>query len=78
LCNQHQILVRRLLHITQTTTVEDYVYRFSHLMDQMTAYKVKPDHVHYTTKFLDGLKLAVRVRVDIQQPPDLDTAYSLA
>jgi hypothetical protein len=34
--------------------------------------------VHYTTRFLDGLKPAVRVLVAIQQPPDLDTAYSLA
>jgi hypothetical protein len=76
--NQHQILVRRLLHITQTTTVEDYVRRFFQLMDQIAAYEVKPDPVHYTTKFLDGLKSAVRVLVAIQQPPDLDTAYSLA
>jgi hypothetical protein len=47
-------------------------------MDQIAAYEVKSDHVHYTTKFLDGLKSAVRVLVAIQQPPDLDTAYSLS
>jgi hypothetical protein len=38
--NQHQILVRRLLHITQETMVEDYVTRFSQLMDQITAYEL--------------------------------------
>lgn len=76
--NQHQILVRRLIHITQTTTVEDYVARFSELMDQIDAYDSQPDPVHYTTKFLDGLKPGVRILVAIQQPRDLDTTYSLA
>jgi hypothetical protein len=47
-------------------------------MDQIAAYELHPDPVHYTTCFLDGLKPAVRVLVAIQQPPDLDTAYSLA
>jgi hypothetical protein len=60
------------------STVKDYVRRFLQLMDQIAAYEVKPDPVHYTTKFLDGLKPVVRVLVAIQQPPDLDMAYSLA
>jgi hypothetical protein len=76
--NQHQTLVRRLFHIQQTTTVADYVYRFAQLVDQIAAYETRPDPVHYTTRFLDGLKPAVRVLVAIQQPPDLDTTYSLA
>lgn len=76
--NQHQILVRRLFHINQTTTIEDYVYHFAQLMDQITAYEAKPDPVHYTTRFLDGLKPAVRVLVAIQQPSSLDAAYNLA
>jgi hypothetical protein len=76
--NQHQTLVRRLFHIQQTTIVADYVYRFAQLVDQIAAYETRPDPVHYTTRFLDGLKPAVRVLVAIQQPPDLDTAYSLA
>jgi hypothetical protein len=48
---------------------------FAQLVDQIIAYS-RPDPVHYTTRFLDGLKPAVRVLVAIQQPPD--TAYSLA
>jgi hypothetical protein len=76
--NQHQVLVRRLFHISRTSTIADYVQRFSQLMDQIAAYETKPDPVHYTTRFLDGLKPAVHVLVAIQQPPDLDTAYSLA
>jgi hypothetical protein len=76
--NQHQVLVRRMFHICQTSTVVDYVHRFAQLMDQIAAYELHPDPVHYTTRFLDGLKPAVRVLVAIQQPPNLDTAYSLA
>jgi hypothetical protein len=73
--NQHQILVRCLFHIKQTSIVEDYVKRFAQLVDQIIAYS-RPDPVHYTTRFLDGLKPAVHVLMAIQQPPD--TAYSLA
>jgi len=69
--------VRRLIHIAQETTVEDYVAQFSALMDHIAAYESSLDQVHYTTKFLDGLKPGVRL-VAIQQPRDLDTAYSLA
>jgi hypothetical protein len=76
--NQHQVLVRRMFHICQTSTVTDYVHRFAQLMDQIAAYELHPDHVHYTTRFLDGLRPAVWVLVAIQQPPNLDTAYSLA
>ena len=47
-------------------------------MDQVTAYELNPDSVHYTTKFLDGLKPVVHILVAIQQPRDLDTTYSLA
>jgi hypothetical protein len=67
-----------MFHICQTSIVADYVHRFAQLMDQIAAYELHPDLVHYTTRFLDGLKPAVRVLVAIQQPPNLDTAYSLA
>jgi hypothetical protein len=76
--NQHPVLVRRLIHISQTSSVEDYVTRFAELMDQITAYEVNPDQVHYTTKFIGGLQPGVRILMAIQQPRDLDTAYSLA
>lgn len=47
-------------------------------MDQIAAYELNLDPVHYTTKFLDGLLPGVRILVAIQPPRDLDTAYSLA
>lgn len=51
---------------------------FSDLVDQISAFESQPDPVHYTTRFLDGLQPGVRVLVAIQQPKDLDTAYTLA
>jgi hypothetical protein len=47
-------------------------------MDQIAVYEPTPNQVHHTTKFLDGLFPGVRILVAIQQPKDLDTAYSLA
>lgn len=37
--NKHQKLVRQMFHIRQTSTMEDYVERFSELYDQLTAYE---------------------------------------
>lgn len=76
--NQHQSLVRKLYRLRQTGSVEDYVSQFSELMDQLTAYEPEPDMLHYTTRFMDGLKPSVRMTVAVQRPADLDTAYSIA
>ena len=54
--NQHQILVRRLFHIQQTGSVEEYVKKFVELLDQISVYEASPDPIHYMTIFLDGLK----------------------
>ncbi|XBI72263.1 hypothetical protein VPH35_066259 [Triticum aestivum] len=76
--NQHQSLVRKLYRLKQTGTVEEYINQFSELMDQLTAYEPEPDMLHYTTGFIDGLKVNVRMVVAVQRPADLDTAYSIA
>jgi Trp operon repressor len=64
--NQHQVLLHRMLHISQTSTVADYVQRFSDLVDQISAYSSRSDPLQHLTKFLDGLSPAVRVLVAIQ------------
>lgn len=76
--NQHQLLLRRLFRISQTSTVEEYVQSFSDLVDQISAYDPHPDTLRNLTRFLDGLKPAVRVLVAIQQPANLDAAFTLA
>jgi hypothetical protein len=76
--NQHQSLVRKLYRLRQTTSVAAYISAFSALMDQLTAYEPNPDMLHYTTRFIDGLKPDVRLLVAVQRPSDLDTVYSIA
>jgi len=69
--------VRQLLHMWQTGGVADYVECFTGLVDQLAAYESHPDPLHYTMRFIDGLR-DVKATVLIRWPSDLDTAYVLA
>jgi len=71
-------LIRQLYHIRQTSTVADYVERFSELVDQLIAYEHSTDPMYYTIRFMDGLRDNIRSIVLVQRPSSLDTAYSLA
>jgi hypothetical protein len=61
--NQHELLVRQLFHIKQTSTIEDYIERFAGLVDLLAAYESKPDPLHYTMRFIDGLREDLRAVV---------------
>jgi hypothetical protein len=76
--NQHQSLVRKLYRLRQTGTVAAYISAFSALMDQLRAYEPNPDMLHYTTRFIDGLKPEVCLIVAVQLPVDLETAFAIA
>lgn len=58
--NQHQSLIRRLYRLVQTGSVDEYIDQFAELVDQLAAYETAPDPLHYTTRFLDGLKPHIR------------------
>jgi hypothetical protein len=76
--DEHDLLIRRMLHIKQTGSVTEYISQFAELIDQLTAYESPADPRHYTMKFIDGLSLAIRSSVFLQRPKDLDTACTLA
>lgn len=76
--DQHELLVRQLFHIKQTGFVSEYIDRFAGLMDQLAAYESSTDPLHYTTKFVDGLRDDYRAAVLLHRPSNLDTAYVLA
>jgi len=61
----------------QTGGVADYVECFTGLVDQLAAYESHPDPLHYTMRFIDGLR-DVKATVLIRWSSDLDTAYVLA
>jgi hypothetical protein len=71
---EHEILIRRLFHIKQTTTVTAYIDQFAQLLDQLHAYQTITDLLYYTMKFLYFFKSVVM----IQHPKELDTAFVLA
>lgn len=76
--DQHEILLRQLFHIKQTTTVVDYVDRFAALMDHLAPYDSCNDMLYFTTRFVDGLRDDIRVVIVVQRPLNLDTTYTLS
>ncbi|WVZ50251.1 LOW QUALITY PROTEIN: hypothetical protein U9M48_001525 [Paspalum notatum var. saurae] len=49
-----------------------------HILDRLTAYKCHTDPLHYTMRFIEGLRPELKAAVLMQQPSDLDTAYILS
>jgi hypothetical protein len=76
--DQHETLLCQMFHIQQTTSVTDYVKKFSTIVDQLKAYTHHPDMQTFTTRFVDGLRPDIRIVMAMQRPPNLDIAYSLA
>jgi hypothetical protein len=76
--NHHELLVRQLLTIRQSGSVLDYIDQFSSLVDQLNASEDTHDPLHYTMKFIDGLKPEFKSPVLMQRPATLDTAFVLA
>ena len=76
--DQHESLIRQMFHIKQTTSLTEYVDKFSQLVDQLEAYHFVTDPLYYTMCFLDGLKDDIKVLVAVQRPSDLDIACTLA
>jgi hypothetical protein len=54
------------------------VDRFVDLIEQLSAYTANPNHLFYTTCFIDGLRADIHAIILVQHPQDLDTACTLA
>jgi hypothetical protein len=76
--DQHEYLIRQLFHVHQTTTVAEYLSRFTQLADQLKAYNPKHDQLYFTMRFIDGLRPDIKSVVLLQRPKTLDTAATLA
>jgi hypothetical protein len=75
---QHELVIRKLFHIRQISTVQDYVDRFCELIDLLVTYEHTTDPLYYTMKFIDGLHDNIKSVVLVQRPGNLDTACALA
>jgi hypothetical protein len=60
--DQHESLIRQLFHIKQINIVQEYIDKFTELVDQLATYEHSAsDHHYYTTHFIDGLKDDIQV-----------------
>ncbi|CAD6254188.1 unnamed protein product [Miscanthus lutarioriparius] len=76
--DQHELLLRQLFHIKHTSTVSDYIEKFTDLFEQLKAYNPNLDKLYFTTHFVDGLREDIRSVVMVARPQNLDTACTLA
>ena len=58
--DQHELLLHQLCNIRQTSTVVEYVDRFTELIDQLKAYNPNPDKLYLITRFINGLRDDIR------------------
>jgi hypothetical protein len=76
--DQHEILIRHLYCMKQLGSMQEYINKFSELIDQLNAYNCSVDPLFYTTKFIDGLLEDIRSVIVVQRPPNLDIVCCLA
>jgi hypothetical protein len=75
--DQHELLIRQLFHVQQTSTISEYLSRFTQLADQLKVYSPKHDQLYFTMRFIDGLRPDIKFVVLVQRPKTLDTAATL-
>jgi hypothetical protein len=54
--DQHGLLVHQLFHIYQSGLVQDYIDKYTGLVDQLLAYGRNTDPIYYIMHFVDGLR----------------------
>jgi len=76
--SQYEALIRQLFRIWQTSTVQEYIDKFSELVDQLLAYTRHTDPLFFAMRFMDGLCDDIRNDVHMQRPNSFDEACVLA
>ena len=76
--SQYEALIRQLFRIRQTSTVQEYIDKFSELVDQLLAYARHTDPLFFAMRFMDGLRDDIRNAVHMQRPNSFDEACVLA
>jgi hypothetical protein len=72
--HQQQLLRRQLRQLKQTSTVQEYVYRFRNLLGQVTEMS-EMDRITY---FIEGLKGQTKAKVNYKAPATLEEAIHIA
>lgn len=64
--DHHESLIHQLFNVHQTTTVSDYLARFTSLVDQLIVYSPKHDKLYFTMRFIEGLRPDIKLVVLFQ------------
>lgn len=54
--SQYEVLIRQLFRIRQTFVVQEYIDKFSELVDQLLAYARNTNPLFFAMRFMDGLR----------------------
>lgn len=76
--DQHALLIRQLFHIYQTNSVQEYIDKYTRLVELLIAYGLNTDPLYYAMRFVDGLRADIRSAVHLQRHATLDIACMLA
>lgn len=76
--DQHHHVIRKFFHVKQLGSVAEYIEVFDELVHQLLAHDPYFNPSVFTTRFVDGLKPAIKVVVLVHRPKDLDIPSSLA
>ena len=76
--SQYEALIRQLFRIRRASTVQEYIDKFSELVDQLLAYAWHTDPLFFAMRFMDGLRDDIRNVVHMQRPNSFDEACVLA
>jgi len=76
--DQHAFLIHQLFHIYQAGSVQEYIDKYTGLVEQLIAYGRNTDPLYYAMRFVDGLRADIRAAVHLQRPTTLDAACMLA
>lgn len=76
--NEHNLVFRQFFHIRQTSSVTDYIERFSDTIHQLLAHEPTFSPTAITNRFVDGLKHEIKCVVMMHKPQNLDSASALA
>jgi hypothetical protein len=76
--DKHTMFLCQMFSIRQTTSVADYVEKFSGLRDNLAVYGCSMDPLYFVQHFVDGLRADIRAAVFVHRPSSFDTACVLA
>ena len=64
--DQHAFLIRQLFHIYQAGSVQEYIDKYTGLVEQLIAYGRNTDPLYYAMCFVDGLHADICAVVHLQ------------